>query len=324
MPTPSTRLLTLIMLLQKRPNQKAADLAQQLGVSVRTLHRYFAMLDEMGIPIYSERGPQGGFSLVRGYRMPPLILTPEEAVAVYLGAGLVEEMWGRLFGEAARAALAKIENVLPDEQRNEVAWARRALLATGMHRVDFSSLAPNLDRLRRAVHERRMVKMTYQAREHPEPEQREVEPYALIHRWGWWYMIGYCRLRGAVRSFRLDRMGSLSLLDKTFELPAGFDIQSYLAEEPLPKPTYPVRMRFSPEAASFVRVDPIFWQGVEEVGDGSLFASFCAHSREEAAAIALACGPQAEVLEPEELRCLLRMQAAAFLNLYPPSVEKQP
>lgn len=77
MTTPATRLITLIMLLQRRPNQKASELAEKLGVSVRTLHRYFAMLDEMGIPIYAERGPLGGFSLVRGYKLPPLVFTPE-------------------------------------------------------------------------------------------------------------------------------------------------------------------------------------------------------------------------------------------------------
>jgi predicted DNA-binding transcriptional regulator YafY len=66
----ATRLITLIFLLQNQPNQKAAELAEKLGVSVRTLHRYFEMLDEMGIPVYPERGPYGGFSLVRGYKMP--------------------------------------------------------------------------------------------------------------------------------------------------------------------------------------------------------------------------------------------------------------
>ena len=81
MSSPATRLLTLIMLLQRRPKQKAGDLADALGVSVRSVHRYIDMLDEMGIPVYSERGPDGGFSLVRGYKMPPLVFTPEEAVA---------------------------------------------------------------------------------------------------------------------------------------------------------------------------------------------------------------------------------------------------
>lgn len=74
MNTPATRLITLIMLLLRQPNQKAA-LADSLGVSVRTLHRYFGMLEEMGIPIYAERGRRGGFSLVRGYKRPPLVFT---------------------------------------------------------------------------------------------------------------------------------------------------------------------------------------------------------------------------------------------------------
>jgi len=117
---PASRLITLIMLLQNRPNQKTTVLAARLGVSVRTLHRYFAMLDEMGLPIYAERGPYGGFSLGRGYKMPPLVLTPEEVGAVSLGNGLVEDLWGDLYRQAAHAALAKLENLLPEQQRDEV------------------------------------------------------------------------------------------------------------------------------------------------------------------------------------------------------------
>ena len=71
----ATRLITLILLLQNQPNQKASALADRLGVSLRTVHRYFGMLDEMGIPVYAERGPYGGFSLVRGYKIPPLIFS---------------------------------------------------------------------------------------------------------------------------------------------------------------------------------------------------------------------------------------------------------
>ena len=102
----ATRLITLILLLQNRPNQKASELAGKLGISIRTLHRYFGMLDEMGIPVYAERGPYGGFSLVRGYKLPPLVFSLEEAVAVYLGTSLVGEMWGELYRDAAQGAMA--------------------------------------------------------------------------------------------------------------------------------------------------------------------------------------------------------------------------
>ena len=95
------------MLLQRRPNQKAAELAGEMGVCVRSIHRYIAMLDDMGIPVYSQRGPYGGFSLVPGYKMPPLVFTPEEAVAVYLGTSQVGEMWGHLVRKQASATAAQ-------------------------------------------------------------------------------------------------------------------------------------------------------------------------------------------------------------------------
>ncbi|HUF00017.1 MAG TPA: HTH domain-containing protein [Anaerolineales bacterium] len=153
----ATRLITLIFLLQNQPNRKASELAEKLGVSLRTIHRYFAMLDEMGIPVYSERGPYGGFSLVRGYKIPPLIFSLEEAVAVYLGTSLVSEMWGQLYRDAAQGAMAKLENILPNEQRGEIEWARRSLIVTGLNRAESSLLFAVLHDLRKAAHEHRQV-----------------------------------------------------------------------------------------------------------------------------------------------------------------------
>ncbi|RLC92226.1 MAG: hypothetical protein DRI77_13125 [Chloroflexi bacterium] len=312
----ATRLITLLMLLQRRPNQKAAELARELGVSVRTIQRYIRMLDEMGIPVYSERGPHGGFSLVRGYKMPPLIFTPEEAVVIYLGTSLVREVWGQLYQDAARGALSKLDNVLPDEQRHEIAWARRTLLATGFHRADHTSLVPLLERLRRATRERRRVTMVYRSRNQPEPLRRDLDPYALIHRWGWWYVIGHCRLRGAMRTFRVDRIVELTLLNQTFDVPAGFDIQEYLAAEQQTEPQVQVRMRFAPEAALQALDNRASWETVDEQPDGSVIVTFAAPDLEWPARLALGYGPHAVVLEPDELRCLVSERARAVVAQY--------
>jgi predicted DNA-binding transcriptional regulator YafY len=312
----ATRLITLIMLLQRRPNQKATELAEELGVSMRTIYRYIVMLDEMGIPVYSERGPYGGFSLVRGYKMPPLVFTPEEAVAVYLGTSLVGEMWGRLYRDAAQGALAKLDNVLPDEQRHEIAWARRTLLATGMHRADLTPLVPLLEKLRRATRERRRVTMVYRGRGQPEPLQRDIDPYALVHRWGWWYVIGHCHLRQAVRTFRVDRIIKLTLLDQTFEVPVDFDIHEYLATELYAQPQVRVRMQFLPAAAGLAWDNRAFWETLEEQPDGSVVVTFAASDLEWPASVALGYGSQAVVLEPEELRCLVRERASATAAQY--------
>jgi predicted DNA-binding transcriptional regulator YafY len=316
MSNPATRLITLISLLQRSPNQKAADLAADLDISVRSLHRYFGMLDEMGIPIYSERGPGGGFSLVRGYKLPPLVFSPDEAVALSLGASVVAEMWGSLYQSACTAALAKLHNVLPDEQRSQVSRAQRTLLATGMNRADMDEITPTLEKLRTAVSERRRVRMVYRSGSHPEPQPREIDPYALVHRWGWWYVIGYCHLREEVRSFRVDRIFSLDLTRTIFQTPAGFDISTFLKEEGSQQPLTTVRIRFAPRGAAIARVNRSYFETIEEEPDGSVVGCFRVPDLNWAASTVMAYGPDVEVLEPASLRQVVRDWAQCIFERY--------
>ena len=300
----ATRLINLLMLLQRQPNQKAGDLAEEIGVSTRSIHRYIAMLDEMGIPVYSERGPYGGFSLVRGYKMPPLVFTPQEAVAVYLGTGLVEQMWGQLYREAAHGALAKLDNVLPEEQQREVSWARRALLATCLHRIDPKRLTPHLEKLRFAIHDGKRIRMVYRSQGQPDPLQREIDPYALVHRGGWWYSVGYCHLRQALRTFRVDRIVDITVLDQTFQLPSDFDLRAYLEAEPQ-RPVN-VRLRFVPEGVAIARDNRSYWDTFEAQADGSVEVTFAVPDLNWAASIALSYGGWAIVVDPPELRDIVR------------------
>ena len=298
----ATRLITLIFLLQNQPNQKASELAEKLGVSLRTVHRYFEMLDEMGIPVYSERGPYGGFSLVRGYKMPPLVFTLEEAVAVVLGTGLVQELWGDLYRESAHGALAKLENLLPEEQAREVAWARSSLTATGMHRADLKQQTPALEKLRRATREHRSVTMLYQTSQVPHPTERGLDPYALVHRWGWWYVIGFCHVHEEIRTFRVDRIAKVTLQETSFVKPADFDLQEYLKREMQSQPQIVARLKFDATSAYIVAGNHSYWQTVEPQANGSVEVTFPSPTLEWAASSALAYGPAAEVLEPFELR----------------------
>jgi predicted DNA-binding transcriptional regulator YafY len=314
--TTATRLITLIMTLQRQPNQKAADLAEKLGVSVRTLHRYFGMLDEMGIPIYAERGPYGGFSLVRGYKLPPLVFTPEEAVAIYLGTSLVSEMWGRLYQESANGAMAKLENVLPDEQRNEIAWARRSLVATGMHRADPSAQAPDLEKLRRAAREHRRVDMLYQSTSKAEATQRQVDPYALVHRSGWWYLVGYCHLRDAPRTFRVDRIQSLELLSLTFPPPDDFDVHAYLEREFADQPVVRAKLRFKGEGAHIAISNRSIWDSLTENPDGGVDVILSAPDLPWLASMTISFADWVTVLDPPELREMVRAWARSVVELY--------
>ena len=312
----ATRLITLIMLLQRRPNQKAGDLAEALGVSVRSLHRYIGMLEEMGIPVYSERGPAGGFSLVRGYKMPPLVFTPAEAVSVALGARLVGEVWGPLYAEAAQGALAKLDNVLPDEQRSEVEWATQSLVATGVNRAAVGPLAPLLETLRTALRQCRRMRMVYRGRGRAGVSERSLDIYALAHGYGWWYAVGYCHLRDEVRSFRIDRIVSVTLTEEIYSIPAGFDVRSVMAFEQAAQANVHVRMRFLPFGADVARYNRSYWQTFEEQPDGSILVTYTAPDLIWASTTALTYGPLVVIEEPAELVELHRAQAREILENY--------
>ena len=312
----ATRLITLIFLLQSKPNQKASELAQKLGVSLRTVHRYFEMLDDMGIPVYAERGPYGGFSLVRGYKIPPLIFSLEEAVAVYLGTSLVSEMWGALYQDAAQGAMAKLENILPNEQRGEIEWARRSLIATGLHRAKSSTLFTQLDDLRKASHESRRISMVYQSAAGSKRTKRKVDPYALVFRAGLWYLVGYCHLRTAPRTFRVDRIQKLTFLTQSFQMPDDFDVHQYLDNELKDQPAIRARLQFVPEAAHIVKSNQILWESVTENPDGSMVVTLIAPDLTWLASMTLSFANLVIVLEPPELREMVRAWAQATIDLY--------
>ena len=312
----ATRLITLILTLQSQPNQKASDLANKLGISVRTLHRYFSMLDEMGIPVYAERGPYGGFSLVRGYKLPPLIFSVEEAVAVYLGTNLISEAWGKLYKDSAQSAMAKIENILPNEQRDEIHWARRSLVTTSLYRADLASLSPIMGKLRSAARELKQVNVTYQGQTNAKAEKRRIDPFALVFRAGWWYLVGYCHLRNAPRTFRVDRIQKLSVLEKSFEAPADFNIHAYLENEFKNQPSIRAKLQFIPEAAYMVKANPSMWETVTENSDGSMDVTLTAPDLPWLASMALSFAHWTRVLEPQELQVMIREWAQATAGLY--------
>jgi predicted DNA-binding transcriptional regulator YafY len=274
------------------------------------------MLDEMGIPVYAERGPYGGFSLVRGYKIPPLIFSLEEAVAVYLGTSLVSEMWGDLYRTAAQGAMAKLENILPNEQRGEIDWARRSLIATDLHRTDPNILLPALEMLRKATHERHRVSAVYQSASNAEAKKRKIDPYALVFRAGLWYLVGHCHLRGAPRTFRVDRIQKLSVLDQTFHVPESFEIHKYLESEFKEQPLIRARLQFIPTASHMVRSNPNLWEDITENPDGSLVVTMTAPDLPWLASMTLSFATWVTVLEPPELRELVREWAQSTAKLY--------
>jgi predicted DNA-binding transcriptional regulator YafY len=223
---PIMRVLTVLEILQAREQVTGAELAKRLEVDARTVQRYIARLRDLCIPVESTRGVGGTYRLTPGFRLPPMMFTQEEAFALTLGLRALRYLGLGAFAPATEGAAAKLGRVLPDslrESANEV----EEVVAIEPGPWVISTSAEALIRVCTAIREGRRVAFKYESHERL-ASRREVEPYGIVHMDGRWYVVGRCRLREALRTFRLDRVSELEVRDETFERPAGFDAKGYL------------------------------------------------------------------------------------------------
>ena len=223
---PIMRVLTVLEILQAREQASGAELAQRLEVNPRTVQRYIARLQDLSIPVESTRGVGGAYRLKPGFRLPPMMFTDEEAFALTLGLRALRHLGLATFAPAAEGAAAKLGRVLPDPLRDS-ANAVEEVVAIEPGPWVVSTSAESLIRLCTAVRMGRRVAFHYDSHDRTS-SRREVEPYGIVHMDGRWYVVGRCRLREALRTFRLDRVSALEVSDQTFDRPAGFDAKAYL------------------------------------------------------------------------------------------------
>jgi predicted DNA-binding transcriptional regulator YafY len=224
--SPTTRLLSVLELLQSRKQMSGAEIAKRLEVDPRTVRRYILMLQDMGIPVEAERGPHGFYQLKRGHSIPPLMFTEAEAIALTLGLLAIREFRFPVEVAALESALAKAERVMPEKLLSQA----RALQETITFHTDLPPTRVQNDYvtvLSSAAQRRQQVLMRYRSWESEESE-RTFDPYGLVFNEGYWYTAGYCHTRRDVRTFRLDRIITLEPLERTFERPEDFDVLGYV------------------------------------------------------------------------------------------------
>jgi predicted DNA-binding transcriptional regulator YafY len=218
---PTTRVLTVLELLQAHSYITGRELAERLEVDVRTIRRYITILQDLGIPVEAERGRYGAYHLSPGFKLPPLMFNEDEALAVTLGLLLTKQLHLSADVGATDGALAKIQRVLPYALQDRVR-ALEAALIVNLSLPDFSPPGAFVIALSYAVHYQQQVELRYQAWQ-GEDTQRLFDPYGIVLHDGYWYTVGYCHLRRSVRTFRLDRITGLILHETTFTRPEGFD-----------------------------------------------------------------------------------------------------
>ena len=223
---PIMRVLTVLEILQSREQVSGAELAQRLEVNARTVQRYIARLQDLSVPVESTRGVGGAYRLKRGFRLPPMMFTDEEAFALTLGLRALRQLGLSAFAPATEGAAAKLGRVLPEPLRDS-AKAVDEIVAVEPGPWVISTSAESLIRVCTAIRTNHCVAFDYQSHNRT-TSHREVEPYGIVHTDGRWYLVGHCRMREAIRTFRLDRVSELALTDRIFERPGGFDAKGQL------------------------------------------------------------------------------------------------
>ena len=237
MGTPTSRLLELLELLQAKPLVTGRELGDRLGIDRRTVRRDIATLQRLGIPVEGERGVGGGYRLRPGYRLPPLMLTEDEATAVVLGLTAARRL---ALGDAdgTDGALAKIHRVLPDALRRRVEALEATLAFTGHAITGEPPAGETVLLLAEAIRRGRRVRVTYRSYE-GERTTRELSPYGLVVHAGRWYLAAHDHRRSALRTFRVDRIRGAAIGGASaVTAPDGFDalehVSRSLAQVPWP------------------------------------------------------------------------------------------
>ncbi|MBA2597133.1 MAG: YafY family transcriptional regulator [Chloroflexia bacterium] len=315
---PTTRVLTVLELLQARGRLSGPELAERLEVDLRTVRRYVTMLQDLGIPVEAVRGRHGGYRLRPGFRLPPLVFSDDEALALTLGLLSARRLGLVTDPVTAEGALAKLERALPPDVRARVAAVQETLTIDQTQGAPIPTTAIVMT-LAAAVHESRQVLLRY-ASAGGEETERVVEPYGLVHAVRRWYTPGFCHLRSGLRLFRLDRIRSVDLRAESFTPPAGFDPMAFVQDS----------LAVAPQAWHIeALLDTSFDQARQAVppheatiepGDGGVTIRLNAECLDDAARYLIRIGCPFIVRRPEELRFVLRTLAAeiAHANAEPP------
>src|SRR5436190_1245372 len=227
MPRPTTRVLAVLELLQSQGLVSGSELARRIEVDARTLRRYITALEEMGIPITTEQGRYGGYRLVPGYKLPPMMFSEDEAQALSLGLIAARGLGLADAAPAIESVQAKLDRVLPSAPKKTISALRESVaLQTGDARANAD--AKLLRVLSQCAQTRHTASLRYRASDGA-LTSRDFDVYGLVYRSGRWYVVGFCRLRMGLRTLRLDRIAHADETQAPFQRPDGFDAVEYLS-----------------------------------------------------------------------------------------------
>lgn len=314
--------MSLLLLLQTKGRMTAQALADELEVSVRTIYRDVESLHAAGVPLYGDAGPSGGYQLLDGYRTRLTGLTEQEAESLFL-AGLPGPAAELGLGDAVAAAQLKLMAALPSSMRDRASrMAERFHLDAPAWYYD-PEKSPFLEVVADAVWRGRLLEIDYRRWQAPEEVTRVLRPLGLVLKAGRWYLVAQGSSR--ISTYRVSQIQAVSVLDESFERPAGFDLAAHwvasLEDFQARQFTGEATIRLSPAAwKSFSsNVLPAVARAAEEsaVDDGErVRVTIPIESIGHATGMLLRMGGEVEVLAPDELRAQVTAAVRQLASIY--------
>jgi predicted DNA-binding transcriptional regulator YafY len=299
--TTSSRLLTLLSLLQGRRDWPGQELADRLEVSGRTVRRDVDRLRELGYPVESLTGPAGGYRLAAGTALPPLLLDDEEAIAIAVGLRTAARASVTGIEETSVRALVKLEQVLPAHLRRRV-QALGAATTTLSYEGGPSADPQTLTLIAAACRDKERVRFAYEGRD-GRKSRREVEPHSLVNVGRRWYVVAWDCGRRDWRTFRVDRLSrpATGARFQPRELPAE-DGAAYVQRSLSARPSrYEARLTLHASAEEMDKRTPRYWGPFEPLGDDRCEYRTGDDNLDWLAARLSMLGVEFEVHEPPEL-----------------------
>jgi predicted DNA-binding transcriptional regulator YafY len=222
------RLHAILTHLQSKRKITAQQIADRFNISLRTVYRDVKALEESGVPVIGEAG--SGYTIMEGYRLPPIMFTQEEAAALLMGGKLAQQMTDSSIQKNHDDAMFKIQSVLRTADKDYVEQLLRNIEVTRPRIKVEEASDKHLVALQKAVAEKKLINIRYQSSKESITE-RQVEPVGLWHYGQHWHLIGWCRLRHGYRDFRVNRMLRLQLKDETYKSRSYDSLKEYISKE---------------------------------------------------------------------------------------------
>ncbi len=312
------RLLRILLIICRYNRVKADKISEELEISTRQVYRDINCLKLAGIPVYSDRN---GYSVTPNFFIPKISLNLSEIATLLFFINSAQVQKGTPYFQFLNAACEKIINALPvDLKKVILANKINGLVDFGLEtKVNYKEIEGIFGSIYSAQLERKSIHIKYFSMEKKEAIKRVVDPYALKFMFGVWYLIGYCHLRNEIRTFRVDRVKEIEILDDKFIVPEDFSLDNFFGGSWGIKKgkRAKVKLKFSPKIAEFI--SEITWHQSQELKlnkDGSLHADYEVMGLDEIKRWILSFGADVEVIEPKKLRVDLIKEIKNMNSMY--------